>query len=92
MPNRLNSFVRSEKDNIVFEHVQKVDDIYLANQEDRKKSDEKWNVNKDTKHVARIPMVEYLKLQKAGITSDKQALFAAIEANPEWKATTKILI
>lgn len=89
----IKSFVKSEDDKVVFTHRQKVNDIYLLNQEDRKNSDEKWNGgDKDMKHVARIPMIEYIKMQQAGLTGDAATLLKAIELRPELKATTKTLI
>lgn len=79
-------------DDLKISYAQNVGDIYRMNAEMRKNSDENWAKSKEFKHAAAIPLLEYEKLARLGITDDPKALYRAIEAHPEWKVTTKRLI
>jgi hypothetical protein len=78
-------------DSLMFLHGQETEPILRSNKEDRLLTDEAWGHGQSMKHVGRIPFVVWLQLEKMGIAQDGKLLRKWLNANPEYKVTTKHL-
>lgn len=88
----IKSFIKTdEKNRLVMTHIQNVSAIYADNYEMRKRSDDAWNSNRNTKLYAQIPVLKWLEWERLGITKDEQALKKAIELFNDVKVTTKTI-
>lgn len=86
------SFIKTdEKNRVIVTHVQDASAIYADNYELRKRSDDAWNHNRNTKLYAKIPILKWLEWERMGIVKDDKALKKAIELLDDVKTTTKTI-
>jgi len=69
-------------------HTQDVSAVMNLNEEQRKNTDDDWRVDKEFKHVGRVPRVIWLLWESMGITEDPKELLKALERHKDTLKTT----